>query len=833
MTLTSVSEEDAAAFRMYGNSKKRGGMQESKAVASSLPVSVLNEKNTRPKSTYGEGAGRATRLFAEENDFGGGIYYYDRHGNVRLSDWDGFDNVVLAVTIFATTESTIGGSARNRPTSGEVIVIELLSTKNPPPLPSQQPTVAATFTQSNKSSPNIKLSSSSSSSITNQSPPPAPPAKGGSTSSEEVDSTSNSCASNPTQHQSQQAHLENEHYESPSNHTRILARRVLRWPGSVVSSQTKCSNNSCPSFVSLGRTTIHKEGNLDARGSSSSVRKSKRKGKKQQQQAPPTVQVKPKTGKSRRRSAFVADEGDDSNDTEWDCEKDNEMGEESQSPIRDELAADALDAVRSLNFLFGGDSPATLSSARRTTKDKALLKGGKKESTDSVDADGNDGGKGTKKTQPLSLCFVTNRGQVHFFHAFRVLLSQQSSKNVAETVFPGFSNSFASFLLGPELFTIVCEDVVPLSEPSASLQLSQLPYGVANDTNKEELISVSDTEGDPVVWKRMLSRSQQHSEFGSINAVDSDKQEIATNNDWSRLTQFDASIDPSSLIFRTLPRSNVITATCITSDTSNAYLAICGKGLRRIVHRNRRQIEYVLGGFVTFVSMRHSTEARTICLPFAPESIHPVYSQGVHSVILLGEEGPISVSAMRGASIVERWDEDFSRIEPTYQGRSPFAMSVRVDSSRGVDVSAENDITGGFVQHPRRFQPVGINLPSASVSLGVFFRLFSQDISRRLDSIQSKALAVSSIPSSPPSIIVAFQGKSDSSHIVVVVNLSLCPFKGSSMSTLVHHGHRVLLDVGYGNEQPAVRDTKSMWCTGGQVSHLMLLCLLSFSCSTH
>ena len=74
MTLTSVSEEDAAAFRMYGNSKKRGRMQESKAVASSLPVSVLNEKNTRPKSTYGEGSGRATRLFAEENDFGGGIY---------------------------------------------------------------------------------------------------------------------------------------------------------------------------------------------------------------------------------------------------------------------------------------------------------------------------------------------------------------------------------------------------------------------------------------------------------------------------------------------------------------------------------------------------------------------------------------------------------------------------------------------------------------------------------------------------------------------------------------------------------------------------------------
>jgi len=90
---------------------------------------------------------------------------------------------------------------------------------------------------------------------------------------------------------------------------------------------------------------------------------------------------------------------------------------------------------------------------------------------------------------------------------------------------------------------------------------------------------------------------------------------------------------------------------------------------------------------VTFVSLRHCSESRTIYLPFSPQSAHPVYWDGMHFVILLGEEGtPVSRNKSK---IVSSWDSSgesirwgdagtnqdfFHQSEDTTRYRRPYAV---------------------------------------------------------------------------------------------------------------------------------------------------------------
>ena len=231
-TLTSVSEEDAVAFRLYENSKLR---QDDNA----NPSEPLAPKTSQEKRTN-------TKEPVERESFDSGGYYCDGHGNLRSRDFDEFDNVVLSVTVYATpraemelVDSTDKGC---RPTVGEVVVMELLSTKSPPTLDSLA--ILHTGKQNRASS-----SSSSQSHLT-------PPPQGGESDSSAVSSALHS------QHQSQI----NGHDDVLSTDTRILSRRILHWPSSIMrhSNKTRCamyngkhySNEfGLPSIVSLGRTS--------------------------------------------------------------------------------------------------------------------------------------------------------------------------------------------------------------------------------------------------------------------------------------------------------------------------------------------------------------------------------------------------------------------------------------------------------------------------------------------------------------------------------------------------------------------------------------------------
>ncbi|KAL7543993.1 hypothetical protein ACHAXR_013438 [Thalassiosira sp. AJA248-18] len=1022
MTLTSVSEEDAAAFRMFGAkaSNQRAAAASVGGVAAASAVGV-------GKSSGGGfgGGGRAHHGVVGAaggggNIMGGVMMGSSKEGRTssrarrlfhRWNDWDGFDNVVLSVTIFATTNADGENVHVSSSSSGQVIVMELLSTKNPPlPLsnqhhPSRDAGAAAGHhyhhhatsktkqqqqqqhhgDSSSSSATQIKISSSSSNSsaLTSPSslaPPPPPPlpslgggagartiaeaaqSKGGGggggssatstgTTTEEGDDSTNSTGMNSKQTKftlTNKYTTDNDEddgeNEGGPNHTRILTRRVLWWPSYIVSKR-RCGvsksgvgdddGGGCPSFVSLGRTSVWKDRKLNDDNDDLAA-----------------SQTHGDNGLHGHGQQLDDDDDDDEHDIEDEDEgggnekhnhhnrgsrshnshkQSKSLQSSSSSPDgdREERAADAMDAFRSLNFLFGGgDAPPAAPS--KTKKEAAKKVKGGDAMMDVTDSNNLNGRK--KLTQPLSMCFVTNDGHVHFFHALRVLLNgNTSSKKTASSsnnnnATPlGLSNSFAAFLLGEELYNKVNEGILPLSQPRATMKLSQLANSVKVARNDSHVVgddhhhAAGGSNSDPLVWKRFLRKSSNADNPDLPTPLLDDDHEQNANN-WASLGMFDASIDPSTLPLRTLRRSNVLTGSCITSDSSNGYLAICGKGLRRRIirnedindnsnHRGRRiRQSHVLGGFVTFISLRHCAESRTVYLPFAPESIQPVYWSGMHFVVLLGEEGlphhsiPPTTTTTTSTSSKDKsttslgnWGGAKKAIRT--KCRRPFVMAVRVDCKRWEErndipfpssdfptdhhldlsfhpkkVEPEQHLDSVFmstrslaptapdqedfaatskhplaamdevpnISYPARFQSVSINLPSVHESLGLLSQLFTGERDGQIldPTIHSKAISISSIPSSPPGIILSFQCRST----LVMVNHTLHPFQGGQdvlapagigkpmmLSTFVRPGHRVLLDAGLGERatasavapQKGYRTFRNVWCTGGQGWSLM------------
>ena len=390
------------AFRMYESSKLR-------RKGDAAPSKLKNHVEGHAASS------RQAQQLQDDNEqhenFAGGRYYCDRHGQWRMRDFDGFDNVVLSVTVYATSSDELNTKKADstiqisRPTSGNVVVMELLSTKDPPDLDSHDIRAGK-----------VKKISSSSSSHTNPPPPPAPPASKCGSSGGESDSSAVSSTSNTPQQQQ----LEDDEDDTLSNHTRVLARRVLRWPSSLrsldLSNQSRptmynhklYSNcHGCPSHVSLGRTTVWEE----------------RSPKETQQ----SVDVKPKTGLQTLANSNVAKES-----------LEQEIFTTSRCSFNQEdRAADALEAIRSLDFLFGAGNSAQTSSKTKPSSAKS-----KKADETPAHNDSNNTGKRMKMTRPLCLCFITNDGSVHFFHAMRVFLSRGSTskrRTVYQVVLQRFS----------------------------------------------------------------------------------------------------------------------------------------------------------------------------------------------------------------------------------------------------------------------------------------------------------------------------------------------------------------------------------------------------------
>lgn len=124
---------------------------------------------------------------------------------------------------------------------------------------------------------------------------------------------------------------------------------------------------------------------------------------------------------------------------------------------------------------------------------------------------------------------------------------------------------------------------------------------------------------------------------------------------------------------------------------------------------------------------------------------------------------------------------------------------------------------------PARFQCLSVLFPSVKESLGSLSNLLT---TRELDRMYSKAVAISSIPSSPPEILLTFQTGSS----FFVVNHSLLSSQSGaantmSLSTVIRPGRRALLDIAAENnnvtQSDPMRDFSHVWCAGGQASQFM------------
>lgn len=142
-------------------------------------------------------------------------------------------------------------------------------------------------------------------------------------------------------------------------------------------------------------------------------------------------------------------------------------------------------------------------------------------------------------------------------------------------------------------------------------------------------------------------------------------------------------------------------------------------------------------------------------------------------------------------------------------------------------ISGAVDMARNYTAHPARFQCLSVMFPSVKESLGSLSNLLT---TRELDRMYSKAVAISSIPSSPPEILLTFQTGST----FFAVNQSLLPSQRGDtttmvnslyLSTVIRPGRRALLDIGAKDnnvtQSETMQDFSRVWCAGGQASQYM------------
>ena len=228
MTLTSVSEDDAQHYRYLGYGSK-GGLNRTiprHQSSGSIELDIGDDNDDQlAEEEVEEGRGSKKRLFQS------GAVHIER----RPIDWDGYDNVVLSTTVYNTTHEKDGDGHRHSPTCGEVIVMELMSTKNPPLISSKAVAPVASRAEhcvkSSKTKSIPKVSSSSSNSSRTS------PASTSGVDQQHQSSSKTNTTSYEEDSTSKNTYMDEDDDDEgmPSNHTRIIARRVLYWPSYIES----------------------------------------------------------------------------------------------------------------------------------------------------------------------------------------------------------------------------------------------------------------------------------------------------------------------------------------------------------------------------------------------------------------------------------------------------------------------------------------------------------------------------------------------------------------------------------------------------------------------
>jgi hypothetical protein len=451
----------------------------------------------------------------------------------------------------------------------------------------------------------------------------------------------------------------------------------------------------------------------------------------------------------------------------------------------DDRTSDALEALRMLNFSMG-DTPRLGDALEATAAGSGGRAGG-----DPVAAKG--------ERSELLLCFLSNDGRVHLFDALRLVGSSGGAGSAGGGGGAGsppgsdddLSAGLASLFFGQEILSRVKATIEPLSEPEATIVLSQ--YG-GRLVEKELDTTVDPRNGDegdvldPNDAPGSGNSSKDHSSSGPYDTSEgpSDPTEAECFEEagevakgFINLPNFDATIEPSTIQYRTVRNRPTLCAPAFD------YVAVGGDGARRFRRKGQKRAasnetfmgqsskqeeesattrlesrqgippttrkdegsaesdgladvvskqkgtvvddwewEYyhVPGGFVSFVSLRHYSESRTVFLPFRPKSMSPVVWDNKHFVVVLGED-------------------------PSQSSSSPRAVAIRVDSCLPADHGELSDNShstlnsvsgsGGYV---RRFLPLEIDLSLAQTESHQGYE-------------PASLLSVSSMLTSPPAIV--------------------------------------------------------------------------------
>jgi len=264
----------------------------------------------------------------------------------------------------------------------------------------------------------------------------------------------------------------------------------------------------------------------------------------------------------------------------------------------DTIHAEAFDAMTFLSF---GTDPGLqgTSGTQETspTKDDTSTAG---EGVPQNEADA------TLPSRPeLLLACLCSDGSVHVYSPWK-LLQFELTKTEQQKQQDVFANSMSAFLLGQYIFEQLQNNIWPLSQPEASVQLT-----VPIRKRGSNRIAVED---------------------GSGNTSDDFASEKSSPF-WNRAA-WDPSVDPFTAIYRT--EQNIPTHCIAAFD----YIVVAGRGKRlRRKTRNTTGRVFKEGGFMTILSLRQYCEVRTLFLPFIPTNLSPFAWGGMQFIFVFGDKG--------------------------------------------------------------------------------------------------------------------------------------------------------------------------------------------------
>lgn len=512
-------------------------------------------------------------------------------------------------------------------------------------------------------------------------------------------------------------------------------------------------------------------------------------------------------------------------------------------------AMDARDVVALMSLgLDAADSPASLSNISETASEKELL-----QNTSDVD-----------ELAELIMACLTTDGRVLLYNPQKILKTSATKDDRK------IEDGLAMLLLGNDIHQQLEHTVLPLSQPlaivSLSVPLKQAEKSIAekHDNLKaipedlaiptEEIYSEKNTNEKHSLWEGSFWDADVEASSAKFHTVDNSPKLLVPAFQFFAVAGCGTRIRKIKRQKRVPPsasRGSSVSSWETSSQQeetwelgaktrSNTVDSLDSKeeGWRRespvefplvedeetktsALSGERGKTKWVefkeAGGFVTFISVRHKTESRTVYLPFAPKQLSAIVWGGMHFVIVLGDESLAPTRAPVAAAIrVDSFD-----VTSVPRGEAPNLS--RKDRSQNVVPMMPSADDKEVKQKPmctiRRFHLIPILLPSKGSTT-------SEVVT---------AVAVSSALTDPPAIVLQYSSDPSMSGDLIV---TLCSLRVLDLvpSILTHRatgGHRRIgkdadralairthLQHGHVAHIPHRAEpstTRHTWCTLGQV----------------